>query len=192
MRAPAIAVSVLATLLVGINANAQLSHTDIGASFYGAFTGTIEGNGTIQSPSNTAGGLIELRHIRNPIVGYEINYSYNRADQTYNIQEVKAAAHEFGGDWVVSVPVLNLRPFVLAGLGGLYFRPDSDQPGTSSDLKLVYVYGGGVDWTVIPHFGLRFQYRGNLYHAPDMLAAASSTNAFAHTAEPMFGAFFRF
>jgi hypothetical protein len=45
---------------------------------------------------------------------------------------------------------------------------------------------------VFPHFGLRGQYRGNLYHAPDLLKAASSTRAFAHTSEPMLGAYFRF
>jgi hypothetical protein len=189
----AIAVSFLTALLFGFSSHAQtLSHTDIALSGYGAFTGATEGNGTYQSPSNQAGGIIELRHISNPIVGYEANYSFNRANQSYNLTEVKADAHEFGADWIISIPVLNFRPFVLAGLGGLYFHPDSNQPGTSSDLKFVYVYGGGVDWTIIPHLGLRFQYRGNLYHAPDLLAAASSTGAFAHTAEPMAGAFFRF
>lgn len=170
----------------------ELTRTDVAASIYGAFTGTIEGNGTIQSPSNQAGGIFELRHISNPLVGYEINYSFNRADQRYNFTPVNADAHELGVDWVVSFPVLSFRPFVLAGIGGIYFHPDGGQPGTSGEVNLVYVYGGGVDWTVIPHFGVRGQYRGNLYHAPDLLKAASSTRAFAHTAEPMAGAFFRF
>jgi hypothetical protein len=168
------------------------TRSDIAASIYGAFTGTVEGNGTVQSPSNQAGGIVELRHIASPLVGYEITYSFNRANESYNFTSVKANAHEGSADWVISVPVLNLRPFVLAGIGGLYFRPDGAQPGTSAEVTLVYVYGGGVDWTIIPHFGLRGQYRGNLYHAPDLLRAASSTRAFAHTAEPMVGIFFRF
>jgi opacity protein-like surface antigen len=176
-------------LLFGAVAHAQ---TDVAASFYGAFTGTTEANGTVQSPSNQAGFLLEMRHISAPLIGYELNYSFNRANQSYNFDSVKAAAHEVGADWFVSYPIANFKPFVLAGAGVLFFRPDGDQSGVSSETKPAFVYGGGVDWTVIPHFGLRGQYRGNLYHAPDLLKAASSTREFAHTAEPMLGAYFRF
>ena len=49
-----------------------------------------------------------------------------------------------------------------------------------------------MDWTVVPHLGLRFQYRGNLYKAPDLASVFSSTNSFTHNSEPMIGAFFRF
>jgi opacity protein-like surface antigen len=190
---PIVAALFVFAVAAAITAHGQsLSNNDVAASFYGAFTGTTEGNGTIQSPSNQAGGMLELRHISNPLIGYEFNYSFNRANQSYNFTSVKADAHEFGADWVVSVPVMNFRPFVLAGIGALYFHPDGGQPGTSSEVKPVYVYGGGVDWSVIPHFGLRGQYRGNLYHAPDLLQAASSTRAFAHTSEPMVGAYLRF
>ena len=37
----------------GITAQAQ---TDVALSLYGAFHGTTNGNGTIQSPANSAGG----------------------------------------------------------------------------------------------------------------------------------------
>ncbi|MGC2162547.1 MAG: outer membrane beta-barrel protein [Silvibacterium sp.] len=188
-----LAVLAFLAFVAAFSARAQtISQTTISASFYGAFTGTTEGNGTIQSPSNQAGGILELRYISNPLMGYELNYSFNRANQDYNLNSVKAAAHEAGADWVVSVPVLNFRPFVLAGVGLIVFQPDGNQPGTSTQLKPTFVYGGGVDWAIIPHFGLRGQYRGNLYHAPDLLKAASSTGTFAHTAEPMIGAYFRF
>jgi opacity protein-like surface antigen len=178
-----------------LSARAQ-SQTSIALSFYGAFSGTTTGNGTVQSPANQAGGLFELRYIANPLMGYELTYSYNRANQSYSTssieQGVKAGAHEITADWVVSVPILNFRPFVLAGAGVIDFKPDSNQIGVSGDAKPVFVYGGGVDWEVLPHFGLRGQYRGNLYHAPDLLKVATSTDAFAHTAEPVIGAYFRF
>jgi opacity protein-like surface antigen len=178
-----------------LSARAQ-SQTSIGLGFFGAFHGTVSGNGTVQSPSNQAGGLFELRYIANPLMGYELTYSYNRADQSYSTssieQGVKAGAHEITADWIVSVPILSFRPFVLAGAGVLDFRPDANQFGVVSDARPVFVYGGGVDWEILPHFGLRGQYRGNLYHAPDLLKAASSTNAFARTSEPVIGAYFRF
>src|SRR5579863_6581038 len=104
-----------------VGAQAAHAQTDMALSLYGAFHGTTNGNGTIQSPSNSAGGMIELRHIRNPLIGYEATYSYNRANQVYSSNiatgtcvvgvtppcpppaPVSANAHEISGDWVASV-----------------------------------------------------------------------------------------
>jgi opacity protein-like surface antigen len=185
------------SLLALVAATAFTAHgqTDVAANFYGSFSGTTEANGTVQSPSNAAGVLLELRHISNPLVGYELNYSFNRANQDYNdVEEIKAAAHQVGADWVVSfpVPLVALRPFVLAGGGLVFFRPDGDQPDSRSETKPVFVYGAGVDWNVISHLGVRFQYRGDLYHAPDLSHSFSSTGVLAHAAQPMLGAYLRF
>jgi opacity protein-like surface antigen len=179
------------------------AQTDVAASLYGAFSGTTNGNGTVQSPSNSAGGLLELRHIDNPLTGYDVTYSYNRDNQTYKspagvacpgsctAAAVSANAHELSGDWVVSVHGANLRPFALAGIGVLFNEPASGQSDTSSSTKPVFLYGAGLDWGVMPHLGLRFQYRGNLYKAPDLTRLFTSTGAFTHTAEPMLGVYFR-
>ena len=105
---------------------------------------------------------------------------------------VSANAHEISGDWVASVHVANLRPFALAGVGLLLDVPSSGQSSTSTSTKPVFIYGAGLDWGLLPHLGLRFQYRGNLYKAPDLTRLYTSTNAFTHTAEPMIGAYLRF
>jgi opacity protein-like surface antigen len=193
--------------LHGVTVCAQ---TDVGISLDGAFN---EGTSSLlvkQSPSNSAGGLIELRHISNPLVGFEATYAYNRANQGYSLVNtidcfpnicvpsaaVSANAHEITGDWLVSLKVGNLRPFALAGAGLLVDVPVSAQARTSistnNSTKPVYVYGGGVDWGLVPHLGLRFQYRGNFYRAPALTSFFTSTNAFTHTAEPMIGAYIRF
>ena len=186
------------------SAVAARAQTDVALSVYGAFHGTTNGNGTIQSPANSAGGMIELRHISNPLVGYEATYSYNRDNQVYSSacagvtctsvapQSVSANAHEISGDWIASVHVANLRPFALAGVGLLLNQPTGGQTNTTSQTKPVFVYGAGLDWGVFPHIGLRFQYRGNLYKAPDLTRLYTSTNAFTHTSEPMIGAYVRF
>jgi opacity protein-like surface antigen len=192
-------------LLVGLAAlctSAACAQTDVALSVYGAFNGTTNGNGTVQSPSNSAGGIVELRHISNPIVGYEATYSFNRANENYSTcgivnlpcseQSVKANAHEVTADWVASVKLVNLRPFALAGVGLLLNVPSSGQASTSTSTKPVFVYGAGLDWGLVPHIGLRLQFRGNLYKAPDLTKLYTSTNAFTHTAEPMIGAYFRF
>ncbi|MGA9671406.1 MAG: outer membrane beta-barrel protein [Terracidiphilus sp.] len=183
-----------------------LSRTDVAASLYGAFSGTTSGNNTTQSPSNAAGGLIEVRHIVNPIIGYEGTYSFNRDNQSYRATippecpvaancgaatAVSANAHEVTGDWVASLKVANIRPFALAGVGVLFNQPSGGQTSTNSSTKPVFVYGAGVDWGLVPHLGLRLQYRGNLYKAPDLTTLFTSTGAFTHTAEPMIGVYFR-
>ena len=178
------------------------SQTDVALSLYGAFHGTTNGNGTVQSPANSAGGMVELRHIRNPLIGYEVTYSYNRGNQTYHCSSitcttihpitVSANAHEITGDWVASIHIANLRPFALVGVGALFNQPTSGQFATTSDTQAVFQYGAGLDWGVFPHIGLRFQYRGNLYKAPDLTELFTSTDAFTRTSEPMIGAYFRF
>jgi opacity protein-like surface antigen len=197
---------ILASLaLLGVDsASAQ---TDVAASVYGAFSGTTTGNGTVQSPSNSAGVLLEVRHIANPLLGFEGTYSYNRADQYYRVDfacpvgivpcapppvSVSANGHEFTGDWIPSVKIGNLRPFGVLGIGALLNQPSSSLSGTTqSQTKAVYVYGAGLDWGILPHIGLRFQYRGNLYKSPNLSTLYSSTNSFTHTAEPMIGVYFR-
>jgi opacity protein-like surface antigen len=187
---------------------AACAQTDVAVSLYGAFTGTTTGNNVIQSPSNAAGGLIEVRHISHPWLGYEGTYSYNRANQKYSLGDlpavcpssgcgitmasVSANAHEVTGDWVASLKVANFRPFALAGGGVLFDAPTGGETRTSSTTKPVFVYGGGLDWGLLPHIGLRFQYRGNLYKAPDLTALFTSASKFTHTSEPMIGAYFRF
>lgn len=224
----------VAILMVGLAelASVARTQTSVSVSLYGAFTGTSTGNTATQSPSNAAGGLLEVRHIAKPWLGYEGTYSFNRANQRYSSMSyavcgvcnvanwwtpVSANAHEVTGDWVASLRFRNLRPFVLAGGGILFDVPSSGQatttytitgcggiPGcvvgtvtttstpTNSATKPVFVYGAGADWKLMPHIGLRIQYRGNLYKAPNLTALYTSSGAFTHTAEPMVGAYFRF
>jgi len=199
--------------LVLFAASAQ-AQTDVALSIYGAFNGSTSGNNVRQSPSNQAGGMLELRHISNPLMGFDVTYSFNRANQAYAYTgaipaglscpitggcpsppvpvAVSANAHELTGDYIVSVHLANLRPFVLGGAGLLFNQPTSGQSNTQSATKPVFVYGAGLDWGLLPHIGLRLQYRGNLYKAPDLTTAFSSTGAFEHSAEPMIGAYLRF
>jgi opacity protein-like surface antigen len=181
------------------------SRTDLSLSVYGAFSGTTTGDGIVQSPSNAAGGIVEVRHIENPLVGFEGTYSFNRANQKYTPTAeacgllcgpitpaaVSADAHELTADYLASLKIANLRPFALAGAGLLFNEPSSGQVNTTSSNKPVFVYGAGLDWGLLPHIGLRLQYRGNLYKAPDLTKLYGSSGAFTRTAEPMIGVYLR-
>ena len=189
--------------LVAFGAAPAFAQTDLALSALGAFSQTSTGNGTVQVPAIHAGGLVQLRHIRNPLVGYEVTYSYTGANLVYKAaasnvevlpppQPVSAAAHQITGDWVFSLRVLNLKPFALAGVGVLIDEPGSNQIAASTSTRAVYVYGAGLDIALIPHFGLRLQYRGNVNKAPDLSKVFTSTDRFIHTAEPMAGLYIRF
>jgi hypothetical protein len=104
---------------------------------------------------------------------------------------VKANAHEVTADWVVSVKLVNFRPFALAGAGLVFDVPSAGQTSTSTATKPVFVYGAGLDWGLLPHIGLRLQFRGNLYKAPDLTKLYTSSGTFMQTAEPMIGVYFR-
>ena len=200
----------LLVLAAAFTASAS-AQTSVGLSLYGAFNQSTSGNNTAQSPSNSAGGLIELRHISNPVLGFEATYSYNRANQHYSYdgvvsaacpttgctfpptpQTVKANAHELTLDWIPSVHLGGFRPFGVLGVGLLLNVPQGGDSTTGTSHKPVYVYGAGLDWGLLPHLGLRFQYRGNLYKAPDLTSLYTSTDKFTRTAEPMIGAYFSF
>ena len=105
---------------------------------------------------------------------------------------VSANAHQVTVDWVPSIHVANLRPFGVLGVGLLLNEPAGSQTNTTSSARAVYVYGAGLDWGLLPHLGLRFQYRGNLYKSPDLSKLYTSSNAFRHTSEPMVGAYISF
>jgi opacity protein-like surface antigen len=210
---------------LGLLPVAAQGQTDIAISGYGAFNQKTSGNQTTQSPSDQGGFLVELRHISNPLLGYEATYGYNRANQGYtsvpqacpafgcstSTAAIPANQHEVTADWVVSLKVLMLRPFALAGGGVLVSSPEggtvttvscgsvnplcsrtTTSASTQTQVKGEFTYGAGVDWTVLPHFGLRFQYRGRVSSAPELVTAFSSTNQFTRTSEPVLGAFLRF
>lgn len=187
----------------------SLGKTDVGLSLYGAFSPkATDSTGDTQVPSNSAGGMIELRHLAGPILGFEGTYSFNHADQTYKelfscpgggtcptpppaTEVVRANAHEVSFDWVPSIHLANVRPFGVLGVGLLFNVPSSGQSSTQTSTKPVYIYGAGLDWGLLPHIGLRLQYRGNLYTTPQVTTLYTSIDKFTQTAEPMIGVYFR-
>ena len=187
--------------------NAQ---TDIAASGLGTFSvSSSNGGGTGQTQSNAAGALLEFRYIWNPGLSFEATYSYNRADQVYTDGggvpavcvlgvcaglpriPVAANAHELTADWIPSKTKGTLRPFAVLGVGVLIDVPSGGQSNTMTDTKPVFVFGLGMDWAHWKRWGLRFQYRGNLYSAPLLTTQYTSTGSLMLTNEPMVGLYFR-
>jgi opacity protein-like surface antigen len=204
MKCSRFAILVLVVAFVG--AGAAHAQFDISAGYYEAFTSSSSGTGTKQVPTNSGGEMAEVRYLRGPLFGIGMSYSYNRANQTfepngtncgYTCQNpttvLTGKASEIALNWIPSLKVgKNLRPFAIGGVGFFITSPGDSTYEVDTSVRPVFVVGGGVDWTVLPHFGVRLQYRDNLYKAPNLSALYPATGVLTSSSEPTGGLFFRF
>ena len=178
---------------------------DIGGSFYKTLVNSTNGMGLKQTPSDGWGGMFEARQLLHPLVGYELAVGFNTGGQTYEpipgacgltCQNPKVI---IGGRqvstsiaWVPSYKYGNFRPFGVAGLGVLISIPDSTPLGNNTSIRSAYVYGGGADYDVSPHFGIRGQIRGMYYKAPNVSSIYPANGQYTQTLMPMGGVYYRF
>lgn len=186
------------------------AQTDVGLSAYGAFNGlakTSNFNSEYLNPANAMGGMLEVRHIHSPMIGFEATYSLNRANQRYDSfffpvspgpvngeSSISAFSHEIAGDWVFTDSLTkskSVQIFTLVGAGIQITVPSGSSNNTQSSSTAAYIYGAGVDWQKFQHYGLRVQYRGDIHKAPQ-IDSGFPFHSFIHTAEPMVGVYFRF
>ncbi len=181
------------------------SQTDVAASFYQAMDTSTTGKGTVQKPKNAMGGMFELRHIHSNFIGYEFTYSFNPYDQYYTPDPgscgyrcnnapltMTAGLNLFGFDWVFSKQYGAVRPFAVAGLGFAATVPNSTAYASNNSVRPAYIAGGGVDFAISDHFGVRAQVRDNLFKAPALSLYYSPTGAYTQVVQPMGGVFYRF
>jgi opacity protein-like surface antigen len=193
-----------ALLLCGSAAFAQeesVSTHEVSVQGTGSFTKDSNGNGISQHATDTGGFLLGYRYHFNRWLAAEANYGYNRNTQQnftsggpFNVQ---ANVHQATAAFVVTVPLSGrISPYVLAGAGALVFDPTNNAgqsvPGALRQAKAAFVYGGGVDFTLVKHVALRAEYRGFVYNRPDFQLTALDSNVTAHTAQPSAGLVFRF
>ena len=180
------------------------SEFSIGGSFYEALTASTTGNGTHQTTTNSPGGMVEVRYLHG-LLGGEFTYSYNPANQTLApaagncaltcanpVTPLTASASEVGVDLVVSKKMGIIRPFAVGGLGFFIPSPAKSAYEVQTVVRPAYIFGGGVDIAVASHFGVRAQFRDNLYKAPDLSPFYPPTGKFTYSAEPMGGMYFSF
>jgi len=186
-------------------AQSQFAQIDISGSFYEAFTSGTAGNGTKQTPANADGGMVEGRYLMNRLAGFGMSYSYNQADQTFApngtaceytcanpVAKLSAKASEIALLWVPSTKIGSIRPFAIGGVGFFITPTANSTYEVNTVVRPVYVVGGGLDFSLTSHFGVRVQYRDNLYKAPNLAAFYPATGQFTSSSEPMGGIFYRF
>jgi hypothetical protein len=180
------------------------SSLDLSASFFKTFSNATTGNGTSQTPDDSFGGIVGMRYTQTPFIGFEVSYSISNLDQKFapdprsctytcgnDIVTIPSKMNEVATDWVVSKTSGSIRPFGLGGIAFVISTAGGDYNALNTIVRMGYVYGGGVDWGS-PKFGLRVQYRGTYFKAPDLTADFYPTGKFTHVAEPMAGMYYRF
>jgi opacity protein-like surface antigen len=183
-------------------AQQALKNDDIAVTGLYEFTQTVSGNGITDTPSKAGGGEASFRHSFHWWLGYEGAYTYTRYHETYTgvpafpeqIFGVQHNQHEFSGSYYVHGPTVFVQPFALVGVSGVL-----ESPSLNGGQNVPYQWRLGVNFGVganLPmltsHIGLRFEYRGVYYKAPDFGQSYLTTNAMRLTSEPMAGAYVKF
>ncbi|HEY4050376.1 MAG TPA: hypothetical protein VGM27_26230 [Acidobacteriaceae bacterium] len=188
----------LVSLPFGKQAMAQgLGKSDVAINVFGQFTSTVSGNGITDTPSRSMGPLFTFRQSYKPWLGYEVNYSYTRFSETYTGQifRVQNNVHEATGAFLVQGPkFFGLQVFGAAGTGLLVFLPTTvGGQHNTQQYRYPFLYEVGVNHPLLVNrLGVRVQYRGLIYKAPDYGLPQYRTGATRQTPEVTVGLFLRF
>ena len=181
-----------------------LSRFDFGVSGTGHFTKTVSGTNYLgqevtQQASNTFGALVELRYVKSPWIGAQLNYSYARYTQNFSKYIIGGAqnnASEFSIGYVAHPPhpFYGFQPFFGVGGGATVFHPTAGGgQGLPQQGAGTFYYALGAERTVFsPHFGIRAQFRQAFFLAPDFYQNYLTTQQRSWTIQPGFGFYLRY
>ncbi len=175
-------------------------HSEIGVSALGAFTHTVNGNGTNQSVSDSGGILVDYRYQFTRRHGVEVDYGYTRSTQLFSMPLSAAGVqdnmHEVTASYVYRIPMGRLAPFASAGTGAVVFDPISTSgllPAVAgTQTRATFVYGAGLEYALTRHLSFRAEYRGLVFKAPSFGIGGFGADAVTHLAEPAGGFVWRF
>lgn len=179
-------------------AQKALHHDEVSLSAFGQFSSSASGNGIKNTTGNSLGLRGAFRHSYHWWLGYEVSYGYTRFTEYYTGQpfSVQHNLHDINGSYLVKAPVgiLGFDPYALAGVSLLDFSPTLNGGQRAPwQVRGAFSYGLGVEHALlVPNFGVRVEYRGLLYKAPDFGEARYRTGSFRNTAEPSIGLYLRF
>jgi outer membrane immunogenic protein len=200
-------VAVTAILSMAATAAQAQIGLDVALSGAGVFSKSTSSSTTNISndPTNSAAIFGSIRYNFNEHHAVELDLGHTNNSQIFTVPpdtfRLKTGIFEYTAAYVFS-PLTKGRwkPFLLAGGGGLGFTVDATyidnlptQLGTVRQNRPAVLYGGGTDYEVWGHLGLRLQYRGLVFRAPDFgVPSRFYTGARGHMAEPAVGIVVKF
>jgi opacity protein-like surface antigen len=174
---------------------AQEAKNEVTIQGDGFFTKDSTNKGVENNPTYSGGFLAGYRYNLNHRFALEADYDYFRNSQDYPKSggtDIKTNVSAITGAAVVKLPEFKkVRPFALAGGGGIIFDPH-DAKSIETQARGSFVYGGGADVPLMKHVALRAEYRGFVYKAPDFDRSDLKTDKFTHSAVPSAGLVFTF
>ena len=185
----------------GTSAFAQVEQpSQISVQGTGLFTTSINDQTPSYSATDSGGLLVGYQYQFSKWFGVEGNYGYSRNTQNYftlgGSPSLQTDIHQTTAALVAYIPVglRRIRPYALGGGGALVFNPTDKfvVPGAGQQTRGTFLYGGGANFDLTSHFGLRAEYRGLAYKAPDFQLSTLNADKFTHTAQPSFGFYARF
>lgn len=171
------------------------------------------------SATKSGGFLAGYRYHLSRWFAIEGDYAHTRNTQNFFDPltlgaGVQTNIHELTGEAVITTSGRRIRPYFLAGAGGLFFRPTNSASNlllglgnslgiSENQSRFAFVYGGGLDFNLTRNIALRGEYRGLVFHAPGFdipglsgIGLGSLSNlvnpGFTHMAQPSVGLVFRF
>src|SRR6202453_2800606 len=101
----------LLLMIVGLGNGAMaqsLKGMEGAVAVFGQFTGTSNGNGITDNPTDSLGALATFRQSFHPWLGYEVNYSYTRFTDPYSTLPfgVQNNVHEVSGAYLLQGPTI--------------------------------------------------------------------------------------
>ncbi len=157
--------------------------------------------------TKSGGFLAGYRYHLSPWFAIQGDYGYMRNTQKYfdpflGETDIQANVHQLTGEAVITAPSKSkIRPYGLAGVGGLFFRPTNNLSNSfigvgnntgNNQTKAAFVYGGGIDFDLTRFVSLRAEYRGFVYKIPDFQIPGLASDAVTHLAQPSVGLVWRF
>lgn len=183
-------------------ATAQDLHSEVSIQGTANFTRNSDSLDIPHSATKSGGFLAGYRLHLNRWLAVQGDYGYTRNSQDYfdpffGPTRVQTNIHELTGEAVITAPTTSkVRPYALAGIGGLFFRPvnniDNAALGVSNQTKPAFVYGGGIDFNLVKNVALRGEYRGLVFKILDFQIPGLASDAFTHVAQPSVGLVWRF
>jgi opacity protein-like surface antigen len=170
---------------------------NISTNFPTPFTGT-----SLTDQSTRSGGFqANYSYQFNKWTGADVGYGQFRFTQSYSSDlgssSVQSDLRQGTTDFVFHVPELlsRIHPYAVVGVGALRFKPAENAnniDGAASETRSAFIYGGGADIDISKRVGIRADYRGFKFKAPDFELPELTTNMQTHISEPSIGVYFRF
>ncbi len=128
---------------------------DGAVNVFGQFSGTSNGNGVQDKPTDSLGALGTFRQSFKPWLGYEVNYGYTRFAERYAVLpfgvQVQNNLHEVSVAYLVQGPsFLGFQPFGAVGTAALIFLPTSvGGQRYTQQTRVPLLYEFGVNYPIL-------------------------------------------